>query len=95
MIEIKLKNGQCGYDAIGEYIQRYWKHKKLADTVIVSIGISYDGNTYELKKEIASPSGFDDIEFLYDWWEGEKFIRLFGIRSVEDIDIAGGIYTKE
>lgn len=95
MIEIKLKEGQSGYDAIGEYIQRYWKRNGITDTVIVSIGTSYDGNTFDLHKEIASPINFDDIEFLYDWWEGEKFIRLFGIRAVGDLDIAGGIYTKD
>lgn len=94
MIEIKLKNGQSGYDAVGEYIQRYWK-RNTADTVIVSIGTSYDGNIYDLRKEVASPCGFDGIEFLYDWWEGERYIKLFGIRAVKDIDIAGGIYTKE
>lgn len=30
-----------------------------------------------IRKEVASPLNFDDIEFLYDWWEGEKFIKLY------------------
>lgn len=91
MIDIKLKDGQSGYDIVGEYIRRYWENN-IYDTVIVSIGISYDGNTYDMRKEIASPYNFDDIEFLYDWWEGEKFIKLFGIKSVDEIDITGGLY---
>lgn len=91
MIDIKLKDGQSGYDAVGEYIRRYWDHN-IPDTVIVSMGISYDGNTFELRKEVASPVNFDDIEFLYDWWEGEKFIKLFGIKTVTELDIYGGIY---
>lgn len=91
MIEIKLKEGQNGYDVIAEYIQRYWKREK-TDTVIISIGTSYDGNTYYFSKEIATPICGDDIEFLNDWWEGEKYIRLFGIRSLKDINIVGGIY---
>lgn len=95
MIEIKLEEGQSGYDVVGEYIRRYWHHN-ITDTVIVSIGLSHDdGNTYELRNEIASPMNFDDIEFLYDWWEGEKFIRLFGIKSVSKLAISGGIYTTE
>ena len=93
MIEINLKNGQSGYDAVGEYICRYWEHN-VVDTVIFSIGTSYDGKKYEVRNEVATPSGFSDIEYLYDWWEGEKYIRLFGIRSVYELDITGGIYEE-
>ncbi len=94
MIEIKLQDGRTAYDAVGEYIRRYWNHN-IKDTVIVSIGTSYDGKAYDLRKEVASPINFDGVEFLYDWWEGEKFIKLFGIRAVIDLDIAGGIYMQE
>lgn len=91
MIDIELKNGQSGYDVVGEYIHRYWEHN-ITSTVIVSMGISYDGKTYEIRREIACPYHYDDIEFLYDWWEGEKFIKLFGIKTVDEIDILGGLY---
>lgn len=92
MIEIKLKDGQTGYDAIGEYIHRYWKHYGVIDTVVVSIATSYDGRIYEHRNEVASPYSSYGIEFLYDWWEGEKFIQLFGITSIHKINILGGIY---
>lgn len=94
MIDIKLENGQSGYDEVGKYIRRYWSHNTTG-TVIVSIGTSFDGNTYDLLKEVASPINFDGIEFLYDWWEGEKFIKLFGIITVDDLDISGGIYKED
>ena len=73
MIEIKLKDGQTGYDAIGEYIYRYWKHCGAIDTVVVSMATSYDGRIYEHRNEVAYPyySYGDNIEFLFDWWEGE------------------------
>lgn len=93
MIDIVLKDGQSGYDAVGEYIRRYWNHN-IIDTVIVSIGTSYDGKTFDLKKEVACPINFDDIEFMYDWWEGEKYIKLFGIKAVGEFDISGGIYEQ-
>lgn len=92
-IDIELKAGQSGYDVVGEYIRRYWKYN-IPDTTIVSIGISYNGNAYEMHNEIADPCGVNDIEFLYDWWEGERFIKIFGIQSVRELDISGGIYTK-
>ena len=92
MVEIKLENWQRAYDVIEEYIRRYWKHYNMVDTVVASIGISYDGNTYEHRNEVACPYN-GDIEFLNDWWEGEKFIRLFGIISLDGINISGGIYN--
>lgn len=94
MVDIKLNDGQSGYDAVGEYIKRYWSHN-IYNTVIVSMETSYDGKTYDIRKEVACPYKFDDIEFLNDWWEGEKFIRLFGIKDIEELDISGGIYTED
>ena len=89
MVDIVLKNGQTGYDAISDYIYRYWNHNIL-DTVIISIGTSYDGYTYDLRNEIASPISFSKIEFMNDWWEGEKYIKLFGIKTLGELDISGG-----
>lgn len=94
MVEIKLKDRQSGYDAVGEYIRRYWEHN-ITDTVIVSLATSYDGKKFETRNEVASPYNYDDIEFLYDWWEGEKFIKLFGIKTLSEIEIDGGIYTED
>lgn len=94
MVDIMLKDRQSGYDAVGEYIHRYWEHN-IVDDIVVSIGTSYDGNTYNLLREVASPVGYNDIEFLHDWWEGEKYIKLFGIKTVGELDIYGGIYEEE
>ena len=91
MIYIELKDKQNGYDVVGEYIRRYWEYN-ISDTVIVSMATSYDGNKFELRKEVASPYNYNDIEFLYDWWEGEEYIKLFGIKSIQELDIEGGIY---
>lgn len=93
MINIKLKDGQTGYDVVGGYVRRYWEHN-IEDDVVISMGISYDGNCYDLLKEIASPYEIDIVEFLNDWWEGEKFIKLFGIMAVSELDITGGIYEE-
>lgn len=94
MIEIKLEDGQNGYNIVGEYIRRYWEHS-VYDTVVVALGTSYEGKVYTLHKEVASPYHFDDIEYLYDWWEGEKYIRIYGIQAIETLDISGGIYTED
>ena len=93
MIDIELKHGQTGYNAVGDYIHRYWEHN-ISDTVIFSLGVSYDGENYKLVKEVACPCNFDDIEFLYDWWEGQEYIKLFGIQTISEVDISGGIYEE-
>lgn len=95
MIDIELENTQNGYDVIREYICRYWDHNAYED-VIVSIGASYDGKTYTHYNEVASPYFETDnfVEFLNDWWEGEKYIRLFGIKPISAFNITGGIYEE-
>lgn len=94
MVYIELDDGQSGYDVITEYIKRYWKHH-IADAVVFHIGISYDGLYYRHSNQIAEPMGFNDIEFLNDWWEGERYIELYGIQSLDELDIFGGIYDLQ
>lgn len=96
MVEIVLTESHSGYEAVAEYIRRYWKHN-VCDAVICSIATSFDGKSFETRNEVAMPYGFDgdEIEFLYDWWEGERFIKLFGIKGISEINIEGGIYTEE
>lgn len=93
IVNIELTHGESGYEKIANYIRRYWEHNIFTD-VVVSIGVSYNGVDYSLLKEIASPRNANDVEFLYDWWEGEKYIKLFGIKSIEEIDIYDGIYEE-
>ena len=94
MICIKLQKGQKGYDVVGEYIRRYWNNN-IYETVVVSLGISYDGKTYDLLNEVASPYWDNDyVEYLYDWWEGQEFIKIFGIQAISELDIEGGLYER-
>lgn len=93
MVNIKLKDGQSGYEVVEFFIRRYWEHN-IIDTVIVSINMSRDGEIYEKSNEIAIPIiENDDIEFLFDWWEGEKYINILGIKSINEVEISGGIYA--
>ena len=91
MVKIKLKDGQSAYDIIGDYVRRYWKRNVYTD-VVVSIALSYDGKEYRTYHEVASPENFYDVMYLNDWWEGEKYIKIFGIQSVDELEISGGIY---
>lgn len=100
MISIKLKEDETGYDVVSEYIMRYWEHGgeneiPCIDGVIVHLGKSYDGKHYDESNEIVFPAfNFDNCEYLYDWWEGQEFIKIFGIKYISELEISGGIYTE-
>lgn len=83
---VVLDDKQTGYGIVSEYIKKYWEHHCTED-VIVSIEISRDGKNYEHLNEVASPYDMYDVEYLNDWWEGEKYIRVTGIQSISDIKI--------
>lgn len=85
-----LTDEQSGYEVIGEYIRRYWE-EVCYTTVIVSVAICDDEN-YRMFNVVASPTHDLDIEYLYDWWEGEKQIILRGIIDVDAVDVNGGIF---
>lgn len=88
MIDIKLSVGLSGYNVIAEYIRQFWERNgNLVETVMFSIGTSYDGHSYTTHNEIANPINGDDIEFLNDWWEGERYLRLGEIRSIDSFDV--------
>ena len=83
---VVLDDKQTGYGVVGEYIQKYFEHH-CAENVIVSIEISRDGKNYERLNEVASPYNMYDVEYLNDWWEGERYIRVTGIQGISDIKI--------
>lgn len=90
MTNFILSDQDTGYDVIANRINRYYKtHNQ--DTVIVSIGISYDGEKWEYMNEVAYPLDYlsSEIEFLNDWWEGQRYIQLLGIESVSNLKING------
>lgn len=90
MVSFILNDQDTGYDVIVNRINRYYKvHNR--DTVIVSIGISYDGEKWEYMNEVAYPLDYlcSEIEFLNDWWEGQQYIKLLGIESVSNLKING------
>ena len=93
LVNIELNNKESGYEKIASYIRRYWEHNIFTD-VVVSIGTSYGGVVFRMLTEIASPYNANDVKFLNDWSESKKYIKLFGIKSLEEIDVYGGIYEE-
>lgn len=84
MKELILTDGQTGYDVVSKYIADYWI-KNYYSEVIVSLEISYDGEIFYKFNETAYPNN-TGIEFLDDWWEGQKYIKILGIISVDKVE---------
>ena len=93
MVSLSLKNNENGYEKVGEYVKRYWDVHGDGD-VIVSVEASYDTVEWHCTNEIASPYQ-RGVEWLNDWWEGEKYIHIKGIQSVDTFDIQGGLYEED
>lgn len=93
MVTLHLKDNENGYSKVEEYVKRYWDVTCDCD-VIVAIETSYDGVSWNFNNEIASPyqSG---VEWLNDWREGEKYIRIHGIQGVDTLDVSGGLYEED
>jgi hypothetical protein len=89
-INIVLSNGQDGYSAIREYIIQHWDTNGYA-TCVVRLATSCDGRKYLEDNEIVSPYFSKDgnvlVEFLYDWWEGEPYIKILGIKNIHEIEL--------
>ena len=48
---------------------------------------SYDGKEYLRENEVVSPDcDFEGCEFLHDWWEGEPYIKILGIKNISEIE---------
>ena len=93
MVDIILKETESGYAIIGDYIFRFWENRGYGD-VLVSLGVSHDGINYDVIKEVAVLYNYTEVEFMGDWWEGEQYIKLFGIKLIDEVDISGGIYES-
>lgn len=93
-IDIILKDGEEGYLIIADFVRRYWSITNTDSPVIVSFEVSYDGIKYESLREVAFLTGYNEVEFFYDWWEGQKYIKMLGIKSIDNVEVSGGIYTE-
>lgn len=79
-----------GYDVVEALICNYFKHNPM-DDLVIRIGMSYDGDDWDVENELVLVEN-GSIEFLNDWWEGQKHIRVYGIQSIPNLDISGGLY---
>lgn len=79
-----------GYDVVGKLAQNYFDHNSM-DDLVIRIGTSYDGVNYDIRNEIVFIENCETV-FLNDWWEGQDFIRVYGIQSIPNLDISDGLY---
>ena len=82
-----LKDGQDGYEIVADCVLKYWEENGYG-TALVQIETSYDGKEYHEANHIVSPLWYGgEMEFDYDWWEGQKYLRIYGVKNIADIVI--------
>lgn len=93
MKEFKLQSNEIAYDVIGEYVERYAEQTG-EDIILVSLGISIDGISYDYETELISADQNGVFYWDSDWWEGQEYIQLCGIKGINKVEVTGGIYEK-
>lgn len=93
MKEFKLQSNEIAYDVIGEYVERYAEQTG-EDIILVSLGISIDGISYDYETELISADQNGVFYWDSDWWEGQEYIQLLGIKGINKVEVTGGIYEK-
>ena len=79
-----------GYETVSNCIKKFWLSKYTCDVVCL-IGTSFDGVNYCKTVEVAFPDeNMTDVVFLNDWYEGEPYVKMFGIKCVDDIIFTTG-----
>ncbi len=86
-MNIKLKDKEIGYNAVGKYVEEYL-NEHCWDDSIVELEISYDGKDWDSIKEIVCPTNnCRELEWLNDWWEGQRYINIIGMANIDEIDV--------
>ena len=89
MIEFELTEKQTGYEVIKDYfIRRFDLNLGTYEQYLVALELSYDNVRWT---RVTDRVQIDSMYFEWgiDWYEGEKYIRLLGVKNIEDIDIIG------
>lgn len=89
MIDIRVKNGESGYDLVTEYIRRYWEIQDSYDDVIVQLNTSFDGVNWDMGMIEFAPFDYDNnsVYWFNDWWEGEEYIQIVSIVNKCDLEL--------
>lgn len=93
MIKIVLEENQNGYNEVFKYIKRFLDKRNTFGMVVFTIALSYDDEKYFKNTELVDVD-YDKVIYDNDWWEGEKYIKLYGITLLDDLYIEGGIYNE-
>lgn len=88
MIDIRVKDGESGYNLVTEYIRQYWEIQDSYDDVIVQLNTSFDGVKWTMgRNQYAAIEGYNTVVFERDWWEGEKYIQIVSIINISKLEL--------
>lgn len=92
-VETKLKKDETGYGFVEKYVKRYWDMCVDCD-VLVAIETSYNGVQWRYGNQTATTDDSGSVIWMRDWWEGELYIRVYGIKDISEVDVYGGLFEE-
>lgn len=89
---IILDSKENGYEAVSKYVKKYWNKHGL-DDAIVQMETSYNGIKWAQHREVVAPTGNGDGRWLWNWWKGEKYIKILSIVNISELNIEREYYN--
>lgn len=83
---IVLNTNEIGYEAVNKYVEEYWNKHGL-DDAIVQMETSYDGIKWAQHREVVAPTCNRSSRWLWNWWKGEKYIKILSIVNISELNI--------
>lgn len=81
------------YELVTEYVSRYFNRHGISD-LLMHLELSYNGSDYYRSSVLIEADKDGGIQYLTDWWDGEQFIKIVGISSV-NLEYSGGVYSDQ
>lgn len=73
-----------GYEIVADKVREYWENSYMMP-ISVAVAIESDGLADEVVASPISSENFKDVEFNYDFWEGEENVKVIKIAPLWDI----------
>ena len=73
-----------GYEIVADKVREYW-HEVYLMPIDVAVAIECDGMIDEVVASPVSSENFEEVEFSYDFWEGEEDVKVRKIAPLWDL----------
>ena len=73
-----------GYEIVADKVREYWNNVYMMP-ITVAVALESDGSADEVVASPVSSENFEEVEFDYDFWEGEENVKVTKIAPLWDL----------